>query len=390
MMALKKCKSQNCPGDHYARGYCRKCYRKVKNKSDFTNTLEMAYDIIKGECMLDCCDEQLFIHGLCIDHFNEIAGKGYIDAIKEEKETCRVKDCGEDVKDSGLCEGHHEDFMHVHACSGQIRKSIGERIRKFEVREVKLKDIKEDDNKFKIRYRLDPDRVARMASTIATNGLIHPLALLEEDDGYVIISGFYRYAAHELLVSRNYDEFETVDAKVIPNGVMREEDIIKMAMDENFKRNYVSVLEKAIKAEELRFRYSIDEVADLMGTNTDNVKKFHRILEKAARPVMEALHNDQLSLNVAYRLLKMDKEKQTEWLHKVLKNQMSESELQNALAEKKREQFEQNFQNSLENPSFPLKKEGRGTYVIDGMKLNGIDSARKLYRLLQNNNIDFE
>jgi ParB/RepB/Spo0J family partition protein len=388
-MATKTCNVKSCNNTLYARGYCQKHYQQFRRNGNITDTLEMVYDILKGECTIEDCDRQLFLHGLCIEHYNEIAKNGVIEEIKEE-DHCKVKKCKQPLHKNGLCEGHYEDFNYVHECSTEIRKSIGKRIRQFEPREVKLEEIDEADDTFRIRQALDEDWVEKLASSIASDGLIHPVALREKENGYTIVAGFYRYAAHELLCTWGYDEFKTIDAKVVPQDAMSKEDLIKLAMDENFKRRYVSRLEKALKAKELSYRYSRSQVADLMGTNRDNIKKYLSILNKAAKPVLEALYNRQITLNHAYELMALDKEKQVKWLHWILENDVSVKQLKEAKREKRQKRFRKSFQEHLKDPDYPIKKEGRGTYVVDGMKLKGVANARKLFRFLEEQNIEFE
>ncbi len=105
------------------------------------------------------------------------------------------------------------------------------------------------------RRHFDPDALKQLAESIRSRGLLQPIVVARDGDGYLIMAGERRWRAAGLA------GLETIPA------LIREDDPLEIAMIENLQRQDLSALEEAEGLGQLieRFGYTHEELAEMMG-----------------------------------------------------------------------------------------------------------------------------
>src|SRR5215475_4473438 len=78
------------------------------------------------------------------------------------------------------------------------------------------------------RHHFDPDALAELAASIAQHGILQPVIVKRDGDGYLIMAGERRYRAAQL-----------VGLTIIP-AVVRDDDPLEIAIIENVQREDLS------------------------------------------------------------------------------------------------------------------------------------------------------
>ncbi len=105
------------------------------------------------------------------------------------------------------------------------------------------------------RRHFDPEALTQLADSIRSRGLLQPIVVARDGDGYLIMAGERRWRAAALA------GLETIPA------LIRDDDPLEIAMIENLQRQDLSPLEEAEGLGQLidRFGYTHEELAELMG-----------------------------------------------------------------------------------------------------------------------------
>ena len=108
------------------------------------------------------------------------------------------------------------------------------------------------------RKRFDEGALRDLASSIEAHGLMQPIKVRPDGEGYIIIAGERRYRAHRLL------EAETIDAIVEETD---EKDADEQAIIENLQRVDITALEEANAYQRMidRYGYTPEDLAKRLG-----------------------------------------------------------------------------------------------------------------------------
>ena len=108
------------------------------------------------------------------------------------------------------------------------------------------------------RKRFDEGALRDLASSIEAHGLMQPIKVRPDGEGYIIIAGERRYRAHRLL------EAETIDAIVEETD---EQDADEQAIIENLQRVDITALEEANAYQRMidRYGYTPEDLATRLG-----------------------------------------------------------------------------------------------------------------------------
>ena len=124
------------------------------------------------------------------------------------------------------------------------------------------------------RRDFDPDELQHLADSIATHGVLQPIVVVEDGDGYVLVAGERRLRAARIV------GLETIPAVV---RTANEQEQLELALVENIQRADLNALEEA-----RGYRYLMDEfgltqerVAERVGRSRPSVANTLRILETA-------------------------------------------------------------------------------------------------------------
>ena len=144
----------------------------------------------------------------------------------------------------------------------------------------------------------DQDLV-ELAASIEAHGVIQPLIVAREGDGYVLVAGERRWRASRLA------GLATVPAVVKD---VAPQQMLEIALVENLQREDLSPMEAAMAYSQLidEFELTHEDVAQRVGKSRAAVSNTLRLL-KAAKPVQEALTEGKITEGHARALLSLDR-----------------------------------------------------------------------------------
>jgi len=166
----------------------------------------------------------------------------------------------------------------------------------MKVERIQLKKIKLSDE----QMRTDPLSVGvdDLARSIERVGLLHPLVVRREGDGYVVVAGVRRYLA---LASLNWAEVPCV----VIDGKSQELDAI--TIHENIHREDVNVVEEARWLERMHRKYciSVTDLAKMIGKSHAYVSQRLKLL--SCDPyIVECIEQGKMSFSVGRELDRID------------------------------------------------------------------------------------
>jgi len=148
------------------------------------------------------------------------------------------------------------------------------------------------------RFEDDEAGIAELAESIKLHGLLQPLVVRKEDDGYRLIAGFRRLRAVKSL------GWEKVPASVVKPGEITDEEL---TLVENLMRKDLDPVEEAAAFAEIleRTGWTHEELADRLGKTRPYVTK--RLMLLKLDPVTaQAVHEGLITMTVALELLRVD------------------------------------------------------------------------------------
>lgn len=110
-------------------------------------------------------------------------------------------------------------------------------------------------NPLQPRRHFDPDTLAELAASIAQHGILQPVIVKHDGQGYLIMAGERRYRAAQL-----------AGLSIIP-ALVRDDDPLEVAIIENLQREDLSPLEEAEGLGSLidQYGYTHEALAELIG-----------------------------------------------------------------------------------------------------------------------------
>ena len=146
------------------------------------------------------------------------------------------------------------------------------------------------------RKEFDDVLLQELAQSISTQGLIQPIAVVKEGNGYKIVSGERRYRAVTLLGQK------TIKTHILQVG---DKAIKEIALVENIQRSNLTVMEEAMYILELQQtgEYTGKDLANIIGKSTTYISKAIKATKLSAL-VMEAVKesNKKIGLEVLQEL----------------------------------------------------------------------------------------
>ena len=166
------------------------------------------------------------------------------------------------------------------------------------------------------RKIFDKEKMEELTASIKENGVIQPILVVKDNNGYTIVAGERRWRAAK-----------SAGLKVIPAIRKDYTDVKKkqVALIENIQREDLNIVEVARAIKELMDidGYSQSEVAKITGKNVSTVSNIMRLL-KLPDEILDMLLNGQLVEGQARALLVLDdSNKQVEIARKVVDNKLT-------------------------------------------------------------------
>lgn len=164
------------------------------------------------------------------------------------------------------------------------------------------------------RKRLDPEGVAELARSVAQRGVLQPLLVRPNGQGYEIVAGERRFRAAQQA------GLTTVPVVI---KTLSDRETLEIALIENVQREDLSAVEEARAFKQLlEFGLSQEEVADAVGKSRSAVANTLRLLQ-LGDAALHALDEGQISAGHARAILAQP-ENDHEWaLTTILEKQLS-------------------------------------------------------------------
>ena len=187
------------------------------------------------------------------------------------------------------------------------------------VDEIPIAEIHPNPNQ--PRKDFDEETLQELADSIHELGIIQPVTLRKDKDGYLIISGERRWRASKM-----------AGLKSIPAYVREvdDENLNTMAIVENIQREDLNALEIALGMQQLIEECSMTQetLAQKIGKKRSSVANYLRLL-KLPEEIQKALKDGYISMGHAKVLASVeDAKRQLALLKKCIKRQLSVRELE--------------------------------------------------------------
>lgn len=195
-------------------------------------------------------------------------------------------------------------------------------VEKDGVLELRIDDVHPNPNQ--PRKNFDQTALDELAQSIKNHGVIQPLVVNKEDDGYMIIAGERRWRASKIA------GLEYVPC-IIKNYT--EKQIKEIALIENLQREDLNPVEaaKAIKQLMDEYNFTQEIVADRIGKSRPNVTNLLRLLSLYP-DVLKLVENGRLSAGHARCLVVVsDYNQQLKFANMACDNKMSVRDLEKAV-----------------------------------------------------------
>lgn len=184
---------------------------------------------------------------------------------------------------------------------------------------IPINKIKNDTNQ--PRKTFDNDKIVELAESIKHNGIIQPLILRKEDEGYVIVAGERRWRAAKF-----------VGLKEVPAIVMdlTEKQVLEISLIENIQRQDLNPIEEALAYMKLisDFKITQEELSKRLGKSRTSITNSMRLINLDER-VQQYLIDGVLTEGHGRSLLRIaDKDLQYEVAQKVIDENLSVRELE--------------------------------------------------------------
>lgn len=183
-----------------------------------------------------------------------------------------------------------------------------------EVQQLAIKDIV--PNRFQPRTLFDEDRIAELAQTIRTHGVIQPIVVRVRDDKYEIIAGERRWRAVTSL------QWETIPAIV---KEFNDSQTASIALIENLQREGLTAIEEATAYAKLIEIHNLtqESLAQRLGKGQSTIANKLRLLH-LPQAVQDAILNRDISERHARALIALkDAEAQEAVLKQIIEEQLN-------------------------------------------------------------------
>jgi ParB family chromosome partitioning protein len=157
-------------------------------------------------------------------------------------------------------------------------------------------------NPYQPRPHVDPERLQELASSLKAQGLLQPIVVRRDREGFELVAGERRWRAAQMA------GFETIPALVKPAS---EEEVLGLALLENLQREDLNPLEEARAYQRLQSEFHLrqEDVAQYVGKDRSSIANALRLL-KLPQVLQEDLEAGRLSMGHARALLALESEEE--------------------------------------------------------------------------------
>ncbi|QFR48990.1 ParB/RepB/Spo0J family partition protein [Sulfurimonas lithotrophica] len=198
--------------------------------------------------------------------------------------------------------------------------------------ELDLKSIR--PNPYQPRKHFDDEALGELANSIKHDGLIQPIVVTEDVDGYILIAGERRYRASKLA------KLKTIRA-IIQNS--DEQKMRQFALIENIQRQELNSIELANAYGELLKLHNItqEELGSKIHKSRTHITNTIRLLQLSPK-TQKALIEGKITAGHAKVLVGLDERQQQLVVNSIVGQKLSVREVESMIKSLKNEQFSSN------------------------------------------------
>ncbi len=172
---------------------------------------------------------------------------------------------------------------------------------------------------------LPDDKMLELVTSIKEKGLMHPLVVWEQSDGYMILSGHNRKKAIDMLYEQTKeDKYKTVMCNLKKSSELDEDEAREIIVDTNWIQRQLSTVEKAKSISEKYIRLgrkkhigdgvkTRDIIAESYGISGRMVQNYLS-LNQLTEEIEILLKKNHITIKSAVAISKLSKDKQ-KWLY---------------------------------------------------------------------------
>lgn len=205
------------------------------------------------------------------------------------------------------------------ALLGEVEEAYDNELPKNEhVVEIPLSQIK--PNPFQPRKAFDEKSLAELSDSIKKHGLIQPIVVVEDIDGYVLVAGERRWRACRLA------KLKTIRAVIAD---LDEEKMRQHALIENIQRDSLNIIELAQAYEELLKVHGIthDELSSIVHKSRAHITNTLRLLQ-LSKKTKSALIDGSITAGHAKVLVGLDEKEQALLVDSIIGQKLSVREVE--------------------------------------------------------------
>ena len=189
---------------------------------------------------------------------------------------------------------------------------------KDSINEISLKEIR--PNPFQPRKTFNEESIVELAESIKNDGLLQPIVVKEDIDGYVLIAGERRLRASK------YAKLKTIRCIIVSSD---DEKMRKSALIENIHREDLNAVELAIAYEELIKLHKIthEELSTLIHKSRTHITNTLRLLQLSSK-TQKALLEKKITAGHAKILVGLDDKQQQVIVNSIVGQKLSVREVE--------------------------------------------------------------
>ncbi|RXJ89643.1 chromosome partitioning protein ParB [Arcobacter sp. CECT 8983] len=179
--------------------------------------------------------------------------------------------------------------------------------------ELEVDQIKPNPNQ--PRKIFDQEKLKELSDSIVEHGLIQPITVIEEENGYILVAGERRLRAHKLA------NLDTIKATVVNIDDFK---LRELALIENIQRDDLNIIELAFSYAQLINEHNIthDELSKKVFKSRTSITNTLRLLQLCSY-VQQLLANDKITAGHAKVMLGLDDDTQIKVADSVIGQKLS-------------------------------------------------------------------
>jgi len=213
---------------------------------------------------------------------------------------------------------------------------------KDEILELSLRDIKV--NPFQPRKNFDDESLLELAESIKKDGLLQPVVVKEDIDGFTLIAGERRVRASKLAKLQN------IRAIVLNSN---DEEMRQFALIENIQREELNSLELAFAYQELLklHNHTHEELSALIHKSRTHITNTIRLLQLSLE-TQKALVEKKISAGHAKVLIGLDEKQQKLIVNSIIGQKLSVREVEAMIKSMKMEKTSTNLKKEVSSKKY--------------------------------------